>query len=311
MAYFTNPFRNFSGGGGKFTDTGTQDFHYENTPGFIKLLNPNNWKWYADLSSIVMPLLEATSKDDPRWQSWNNKSTELDHITDYSRNVMQTHDPVMRAGALTDIVSTAGGGSGGYTTMVPPGNSGGSVEDGTSDLEDTYGEWTKYLDAIREYSDAQSAREREAAEAQNAWQRETNQIAMDYNAAEAAKNRDWQEYMSNTAHQREVQDLMAAGLNPVLSASGGNGAAVTSGATASGVTSPGAKANVDNTFVLSLLSFLNNIMGYATNTAAAGISAGGVLGAARIAAESAEKNTSTLWGGARRLLDFLTQGLLR
>ena len=47
---------------------------------------------------------------------------------------------------------------------------------------------------------------------------------------EAAANRAWQERMDNTKHQRAVKDLLAAGLNPILSAQ--YGGSVPSGATA-------------------------------------------------------------------------------
>lgn len=56
-----------------------------------------------------------------------------------------------------------------------------------------------------------------------------NQMA----AEQARENRDWQERMSNTSHQREVEDLRKAGLNPILTATGGSGASTPSGSTSS------------------------------------------------------------------------------
>lgn len=49
-------------------------------------------------------------------------------------------------------------------------------------------------------------------------------------ARQAQLNRDFQQYMSDTAHQREVKDLKKAGLNPILSAN--SGASTPGGATA-------------------------------------------------------------------------------
>ena len=44
-------------------------------------------------------------------------------------------------------------------------------------------------------------------------------------AQENEKTRAYELYLANTAHQREMEDLKAAGLNPALTATGGAGAA--------------------------------------------------------------------------------------
>ena len=59
-------------------------------------------------------------------------------------------------------------------------------------------------------------------------------IDMNYNSAEAQKNRDFQKMMSDTSYQRAVEDIKEAGLNPsMLYASGGQGATTPTGNSAS------------------------------------------------------------------------------
>lgn len=57
--------------------------------------------------------------------------------------------------------------------------------------------------------------ERTAAWNEMMWQKQA-----DFNAAEALKNRQWQQKMANTSYQRAVKDMEKAGINPIL-ASGG------------------------------------------------------------------------------------------
>lgn len=61
-----------------------------------------------------------------------------------------------------------------------------------------------------------------------------------FNSNEAQKERDWQTQMSNTAYQRAIADMKAAGINPVLAYSQG-GASSGSGAVASGPSASGSR----------------------------------------------------------------------
>lgn len=66
----------------------------------------------------------------------------------------------------------------------------------------------------------------------NEWSKQAQAEAERYNSEEAQKNRDFQQMMSSTAYQRAMQDMKAAGLNPILAYQQG-GAGTPGGSSAS------------------------------------------------------------------------------
>lgn len=121
-------------------------------------------------------------------------------------------------------------------------------------------------------ADRQSASAMDLAQWGNIWERqnaaqaqEWNQWNMAYanqlNQQSANTAMEFAAHQSNTAHQREVMDLRAAGLNPILSGTGGMGAPSTGGQVGSVGTPSGPKANAPTPQVTQLGNIVSSAFG--------------------------------------------------
>lgn len=152
-----------------------------------------------------------------------------------------------------------------------PINSGAAAGSGSRNYQDYWDEsniiddWAKHIDTYG-HNEALAAYEREKEASAEAFQREA-----DYNAKEAEKQRQYEQYLSDTAFQRKVADYVNAGFSPLAALEGSVGAVVPSGQAAS-ASSRAASASAGNRGSNSFGSLLGALVAAIAMVASKGLS---------------------------------------
>lgn len=186
-----------------------------------------------------------------------------------------------------DVVRTGGG----NYTVVAPGTAGASYNPASGywsvKTNSSAGKLQGAVSGAQSIANQNNANALTAAQQANLASAISAERQYRFNSEEAQKQRDWQERMSNTAYQRQIADLKAAGLNPVLGYMQGQGATTPSGAAASGANYHGAQAQVDMSANDVLQSLFSSLINSATQKDIAQINASTALQQAAISSAAA------------------------
>lgn len=124
--------------------------------------------------------------------------------------------------------------------------------------------------------------------------------AQQFNSAEAQKNRDWEERMSNSSMQRSLADYKAAGFSP-LAVLGSGGASTPSGSAAHSSASGSRGGGTDSAGV-GLLKGLVSLVGALVSQGVSTAVKGAIAGASSLAAAPAAESSATRFAVSDRAI---------